>query len=100
MCDVRAGGLSGAFSGTTPAVCRPLLVSIWVYHDILLVIPASNGTALVPVPYQILSGGKILVHPQALTTNKATIRLNADASTCFLYGSESKLPAPPVEMPV
>ena len=76
-------------------------MSVWVYHDRLLVIPASNGTALVPVPYKILSGGKIMVHPQlALTTNKATIRLNADASTCFLYGSESKLPAPPVEIPV
>ena len=60
----------------------------------------ADGTTI-PVPFTIMEGEKVMAHLQLInntSTKIKTIRLNADGAYCFLYSTESNLPAPPVDI--
>ena len=67
-------------------------------------VSALNASgAAVPVPFAVLGGGRVVVHPQLVAgggSGARTISVNADSARCFLYSSESGLPAPPVSVTV
>ena len=63
----------------------------------------NASDAAVPVPFALLGGGRVVAHPQRVAgggSGARTISVNADSAHCFLYSSESGLPAPPVSVTV
>ena len=85
---VRAGILVGTARGCAAAKGHDSMVSFTdgVDHSVL----ALNYT---------IAGDSVTVALPP-NTKKGFVRINADTAVCFLYSSESNLPAPPVVVPV
>ena len=63
-------------------------------HSTAVTQVVSGARAPVLVPFKI-DGNKLIVEC-AKGTEQEPVLVNGDASTCFLYSSESRLPAPPL----